>query len=255
MVQNGRIQKLHYLSNRKIVFLPSQEIIGGHGGWYMRLYSSSRWLLRSLLQFRKTVAHFLPFYHQYNACVFNRRYRKGSTSWVDISHGLFNWLSRLREEAFTLVPEGRVLDIGCGDGALTSRLSENSREVIGLDISSEAVKRAKEHEHENLKFFVHNIERDPLMGDNSLIICEDVLYYVPFISMRKVAKKLSDALILGGILLVIDYLPEDMDTRYYYRLLSRSLTPIRIEPVTYEPENARFMMAVYRKTEVSNDGS
>jgi len=146
-----------------------------------------------------------------------------------------------------LAPEGRIVEIGCGDGALTAQLSKNSREVIGLDISSEAIKRAREHERENLTFSVHNIERDPLMGDNSLIICEDVLYYIPFISMKKVAKRLSDALILGGILLVIDYLPEDMDTRYYYQLLSRSLTPIRIEPVSYEPENARFMMALYRK--------
>jgi hypothetical protein len=32
---------------------------------------------------------------------------------------------------------------------------------------------------------------------------------------RKVAKKLSDALVEGGILLVIDYVPEYMETRCY----------------------------------------
>ncbi len=211
-------------------------------------------MFRALLEIRKNVANFLPFYHQCNAYLFNRRYKKGLAPWSEISDGLFNWLSALRQESVALAPKGRIVDIGCGDGKLTSQLPGDSREVVGLDISLEAIKRAKEHERENLKFSVHNIERDPLMGDNSLIICEDVLYYIPFISMKKVTKRLSDALILGGILLVIDYLPEDMDTRYYYWLLSRSLTPIRIEPVTYEPENARFMMAVYRKTEVSNDG-
>ena len=111
----------------------------------------------------------------------------------------------------------------------------------------EAIKRAKKRERENLTFSVHDIERDPLMGENSLIICEDVLYYVPFVSMKKVARKLSKALIHGGILLVIDYLPEDIETRYYYQLLSRYLAPIRIEPVTYEPESARFIMAIYEK--------
>ena len=204
-------------------------------------------ILRALVALRKNVARLFPFYHQYNAYLFNRRYQRGLASWREISDGLFHWLTKLREEAVALAPEGRILEIGCGDGALTSQLSKNSREVIGLDISSEAIKRAREHERENLTFSVHNIERDPLMGDNSLIICQDVLYYVPFISMRKVAKKLSGALILGGILLVIDYLPDDMDTRYYYQLLSRSLTPIRIEPVTYGPANARFMTAIYRK--------
>ena len=203
----------------------------------------------------KNVVRFFHFYYQFNSVLFNRRYRKGLAPWREISDGLFHWLTKLREEAVASAPEGRILEIGCGDGTLTSGLSKDTREIIGLDISAEAIKLARRHERENLKFSVHNIERDPLVGDNSLIICEDVLYYIPFISMKKVAKRLSDALILGGILLVIDYLPEDMDTRYYYRLLSRSLTPIRIEPVTYKPENARFMMAVYRKTEVSNDGS
>jgi 2-polyprenyl-3-methyl-5-hydroxy-6-metoxy-1,4-benzoquinol methylase len=196
---------------------------------------------------RKNVGRFFPFYHEYNAYLFNRRYRQGSAHWCDISDGLSNWLSELRERAVALAPEGRILEIGCGDGALTSRLSRDSREVIGLDISTEAIKRAKERENDNLTFSVHNIERDPLRGENSLIICEDVLYYVPFVSMKKVARKLSKALIHGGILLVIDYLPEDKDTRYYYRLLSRFLTPIRIEPVTYEPESARFIMAIYKK--------
>ena len=203
--------------------------------------------MRALSTMKKNVAHYLPFYHEYNAYLFNRRYQRGLAPWCEISGGLFNWLSALRQESIALAPAGRVLDIGCGDGALTSRLSGDSREVVGLDISGEAIKLAKRFKRENLTFSVHNIERDPLVGQNSLIICEDVLYYVPFVSMKKVAKKLSDALMPGGILLVVDYLPEDKDTRYYYQLLSRYLTPIRIEPVTYEPESARFVMALYRK--------
>jgi SAM-dependent methyltransferase len=204
-------------------------------------------MLRALLEIRKNVAHFLPCYHRFNAYLFDRRYKKGLAPWGEISDGLCNWLSKLREEAVVLAPEGRIVEIGCGDGALTSRLSRDSREVIGLDISMEAIKRAKERESKNLTFSVHDIERDPLMGENSLIICEDVLYYIPFVSMKKVARRLSEALLNGGILLVIDYLPEDMETRYYYQLLSQFLAPIRIEPVTYEPESARFMMALYRK--------
>jgi len=173
-------------------------------------------ILRGLLEVRKNAASVLPFYHQYNAYLFNRRYKKGSAPWCGISDGLFHWLSKLRDEAVRLVPHGRILEIGCGDGALTAQLSRDSREV---------------------------------MGGNSLIICEDVLYYIPFVSMKKVVNKLTGALVGRGILLVIDYLPQDMETRYYYRLLSRYLAPIRIEPITYQPENARFMIAVYRRAE------
>jgi 2-polyprenyl-3-methyl-5-hydroxy-6-metoxy-1,4-benzoquinol methylase len=78
----------------------------------------------------------------------------------------------------------KIPEIGCGDGALTARLASDSRKVRGLDISTEAIKRAKKHEGENLSFSVHNIELDPLMRGNSLIICEDVLYYIPFVSMK-----------------------------------------------------------------------
>ena len=211
-----------------------------------------RGIVRALVALRKNVARFFPFYHRYNAYLFDWRYKKGLAPWCEISNGLFNWLSGLREKAVALAPDGRILEIGCGNGALTARLSRDSREVIGLDISFEAIKRAKEHERENLTFSVHNIERDPLMGEYSLIICEDVLYYIPFVSMKKVAKKLSDALVDRGILLVIDYLPEDMETRYYYQSLSQFLAPIRIEPVTYEPESAQSMMALYRKSEGSS---
>lgn len=205
-------------------------------------------MIKTLLKIGKNVAKYLPFYHEYNAYLFNRRYSKGLAPWCEISDTLFNWLTQLREEAVMLASDGRILEIGCGDGKMTSELSKNSREVVGLDISMEAIKRAKKYESKNLTFSVHNIERDPLIGEHSLIICEDVLYYIPVVSMKKVAKKISEALINGGILLVIDYLPEDMETRYYYRVLSRFLTPIRIEPVTYSPENARFMMAIYKKT-------
>jgi len=199
------------------------------------------------LRIGKYVANFLPFYHQYNAYLFNRRYRKGSAPWCENSDGLFHWLSDLREEAVALAPEGRIVEIGCGDGALTAWLSRDLREIRGLDISGEAIKLAKQYENGNLKFYVHNVERDPLNGENSLIICEDVLYYIPFVSTKKVAGKISEVLIRGGRLLVIDYIPEDMEMRYYYQLLSRFLTPIRIEPVTYAPESTRFIMALYRK--------
>jgi len=71
-------------------------------------------MVMSLLIIGKNVAHFLPFYHQYNAYLFDRRYKKDLAPWSEISEGLFDWLSKLREEALTLTPEGRIVEIGCG---------------------------------------------------------------------------------------------------------------------------------------------
>lgn len=118
---------------------------------------NARRMLRAIMEVRKNVATFLPFYHQYNAYLFNRRYKKGSAPWCGIPDGLFNWLLELRDEVVGLAPEGRILEIGCGDGGLTSRLCSDSRKVIGLDISTEAIELAKKHEREKLTFSVHNI--------------------------------------------------------------------------------------------------
>jgi SAM-dependent methyltransferase len=165
----------------------------------MRFHFVKKRVVRNLLAMRKNMARFFPLYHEYNAYRFNRRYKKGLAHRCEISDRLSNWLSELREEALALAPEGRIVEIACGDGELTSRLSKYWREAIGLDISAEAIQLAKQYENGNLKFSVHNVERDPLTGENSLIICEDVLYYIPFVSMKKVARKLSEALLRGNI--------------------------------------------------------
>jgi 2-polyprenyl-3-methyl-5-hydroxy-6-metoxy-1,4-benzoquinol methylase len=133
---------------------------------------NTKGMLKASLEIRKNVANLLPFYHQYNVYLFNRRYKKGLAPWCEISDGLCNRLSKLREEAVALAPQGRILEIGWGNGELTSRLSRDSREVIGLDISIEAIKRAKKHERGNLKFFVHNIVRNPLRGKIVLLCAE-----------------------------------------------------------------------------------
>jgi 2-polyprenyl-3-methyl-5-hydroxy-6-metoxy-1,4-benzoquinol methylase len=111
-----------------------------------RFHVRTKRILRALSTMKKNVANFFPFYHQYNAYLFNRRYERGLAPWCEISIGLFTWLSKLREEAVALAPEGRILEIGCGDGKMTSELSKNSREVVGLDISRRAIKLAKKHE-------------------------------------------------------------------------------------------------------------
>lgn len=62
----------------------------------------------------------------------------------------------------SLVPESAksVLDIGCGMGRLTAKLATKSREVVGIDLSTEMIARANEKAHPALSF-----------------ICDDFLTY------------------------------------------------------------------------------
>lgn len=40
-------------------------------------------------------------------------------------------------------PEDRILDIGCGDGQLTSRIADSAKEVLGLDASPSMIQSAR----------------------------------------------------------------------------------------------------------------
>ncbi len=49
----------------------------------------------------------------------------------------------------------RVLDVGCGEGYLTNQISKRGCEVVGVDISGELIKLAKQ-KYQNLNFFEVN---------------------------------------------------------------------------------------------------
>lgn len=72
------------------------------------------------------------------------------TSYYNKSWHANKGLSQAREQerldaTLAMVPEGikSILDIGCGDGFITNELSRKYQKVVGLDISSEALKKVK----------------------------------------------------------------------------------------------------------------
>ncbi len=44
-----------------------------------------------------------------------------------------------------MLPEGRILDVGCGTGSLMMKLALNGYQVYGIDRSEECVRRTTEH--------------------------------------------------------------------------------------------------------------
>lgn len=54
-------------------------------------------------------------------------------------------LAELRiEKTLSLIGSGkRVLDVGCCDGSITLRIKKLGNEVVGIDISEKAVRRAR----------------------------------------------------------------------------------------------------------------
>jgi SAM-dependent methyltransferase len=54
-------------------------------------------------------------------------------------------------------PGSRILDVACGKGRHSKILASMGYQVTGIDISGDSIAYAKQFEHENLEFFVHDM--------------------------------------------------------------------------------------------------
>ncbi|MFC0271689.1 class I SAM-dependent methyltransferase [Metabacillus herbersteinensis] len=68
-------------------------------------------------------------------------------------------------------PIGKVIDIGCGDGYGSYKLtSEGGYRVVGVDLSSEMIRLAKERESEELTFLQGDINQLPFENEEAAAI-------------------------------------------------------------------------------------
>jgi trans-aconitate methyltransferase len=84
-------------------------------------------------------------------------------------------------EALSGVQASRVLDLGCGKGALTDAIRQQTGadSVRGIDCSPTAVRIAKDR-YEGIKFQVADIPRAiRRWGSQDLIVASEVLSYIP----------------------------------------------------------------------------
>ena len=99
--------------------------------------------------------------------------------------------------------DGQVVDIGCHSGLLTSRLCKvlRIREIYGIDISVQAIKRAKQRIKDG-NFIVGDAQKLPyLANDFDAVFCLEMLEHVDF--PGKVLKGMYRVLKKSGIALVL----------------------------------------------------
>ncbi|HYE95813.1 MAG TPA: class I SAM-dependent methyltransferase [Rubricoccaceae bacterium] len=113
-----------------------------------------------------------------------------------------------RYDAFLLrhLPGGRVLDVGCGTGVLTRKLSARATHVTGLDLSSEMIRRARAGSSglSNVTY----VEGDLLTADLPPasfdgIVTAATLHHLP---LEPALTRLRALLTPGGVLVVHDLL-------------------------------------------------
>ena len=89
------------------------------------------------------------------------------------------WGARLIEE-LALTGEERILDVGCGDGALTAALADlvPRGEVVGIDASAGMVESARAHERPNLSFRILDILDADFCDEFGLVFSNATLHWV-----------------------------------------------------------------------------
>jgi len=76
-------------------------------------------------------------------------------------------------------PEDKVLDIGCGNGALTFEVAKKAKKVVGIDLDKKNIKIAKEkHQAPNIEYLVGDATKNLPNQKFDVIILSNVLEHI-----------------------------------------------------------------------------
>ncbi len=106
---------------------------------------------------------------------------------------------------------GNVLDVGCGLGAFTRKLAPFGEQVLGIDISGEAISQAKRLSvnHPNITYAQCNmLDALPTESEFDLIIIADTLYYMnprTPVALKTLACAFASKLTPGGLVLLVNH--------------------------------------------------
>lgn len=143
---------------------------------------------------------------------FEEMYRKIDDPWLhgDASAIQYDIMLNLMKTNKTCQKRCRILDIGCGKGAFTSRLKENFKrsEILAVDISETAIRKAKT-KYKNLKinFRTTDIKNSykTIGGKFDIIVLSQVLWYILPEFKKIISYLLKNSLAKNGFLLINNF--------------------------------------------------
>lgn len=125
-------------------------------------FSVMRWLIRIILKFHNFFYGLAGLFSQ-----------KLEPDGLHPKHRIINYHQWFIEQ---LKPEWSVLDIGCGNGALSADLSKHCREVVGIDISEENIKQAKKRA--DINFICADVTNYDFKRSFDAIVLSNVLEHI-----------------------------------------------------------------------------
>lgn len=116
------------------------------------------------------------------------------------------WVQFIREKLQKYgIQDGIVLDLGCGTGTLTTLLSKEGYDMIGVDSSIEMLDVAKEKvgDRQDILFLCQDMRQFELYGTVKAIVCvcDSINYILEQDEVREVFRLVNNYLDPGGIFL------------------------------------------------------
>ncbi|HEY1424381.1 MAG TPA: methyltransferase domain-containing protein [Candidatus Acidoferrum sp.] len=113
----------------------------------------------------------------------------------DAKHG-FVWENAKAVTALLAAKPGeRILDLGCGTGALTADIAATGADVVGVDRSGEMIEEARK-KFPNLHFGVCDARSLPFAGEFDAVFSNAALHWIP--EAERVVEGVARALRPGG---------------------------------------------------------
>ena len=103
-----------------------------------------------------------------------------------------------------------ALEIGCSIGVLTARLAPRCDELLALDVSEQALDKARQRCRDlaHVHFEKGQIPQDWPDGRFDLIMLSEVLYYLDKDDLDRLATRVCLSLVPGGTLMMVHWLGE-----------------------------------------------
>lgn len=148
---------------------------------------------------------------------------------------------------------GAVLDLGCGSGITAMEMTPNFRSYLGVDISTDAVDKAraalneKGRTSEHIEFVAADIYSFTPHAAFSVILFRECMYYIPFRKIKSLLLRYSGHLAPGGVFIV------RLCDRHRYRNIVKLLESNFAIAKLYEPEDSTLAIIVFRLFVSSKD--
>ncbi len=157
----------------------------------------------------------------------------------------------LNELVLSLCPQGAVLDIGCGSGALSAELLKSGRQVTSQDLSERMVEMCRTHlEKQGLsseRVRLGSVEDIPERATFDAVICLDVIEHIEddiaALETMRAALAPKGHLVLSVPALSRLYGPKDVEVGHYRRY-DKQLVLERLARAGFRVDSCRYWNAL-----------